>query len=168
MRLPVLIAALSALAIPAAAQTADVTRPSPSPATSAPADAAPPIASTQAPVITRSRETAARVRYIDVIGRDACPKSSDPNEVIVCNRLPEESQFRLPPAVRAEQIQARDNVRAERAALTNPNLGTAAPCSATGVGGQYGCTQGLNVLSAGKKAVQAVRGEDSVPDKVPQ
>lgn len=117
---------------------------------------------------TTTSDAAPRTRFVDIIKGDACPRSTDPNEIVVCRALDPESQFRLPPTIRNEQRQARDNVREERAALTSTNIGGLGACSTAGIGGQSGCTGGLDVLAAGRKALDAVRGEDTVPDKVPQ
>jgi hypothetical protein len=91
-----------------------------------------------------------RTRTVLVYGDDPCPKSENPDEIIVCARRPEEERFRIPRELREtdRSIRPQDNVPAQRAALATPResfVGTGS-CSMTGAGGFTGCTQGLDVV----------------------
>lgn len=112
---------------------------------------------------------AKRQKLVTVFGQEACPKSTDPeNEVVVCRREDPSSQFRIPEAVRNEQhIARRDNVGAERTALADHSM---APtnCTAAGFQGQFGCSQGINILGAAKAAKNVVNGDTPIPDAPPQ
>lgn len=140
MRTAILTLAAAALALPALAQSAP------------PADTAP------------------RQRLVEILKGETCPKSADPNEIVVCRTIDPDNQFRIPPVIRQQQAIAReDNVREERAALVDAGRpGGTGTCSAQGIAGQTGCTQGLNVLGAGATVAKAVRGEDTVAEKAPQ
>lgn len=111
--------------------------------------------------------TAPRQRYVTVYGKEACPKSANSDEIVVCSRRPYDDQFRIPSSVRNEQkIEKRDDVGA-RIGLADHSI---APdnCSAVGTVGQFGCSQGLNILGAAKKAKQAINGDlTPVPDAAP-
>lgn len=84
-----------------------------------------------------------RVRTQVVYGSQPCPKSTNPDEVIVCARRPEEELYRISPRVRAEEkakIAREDDVGAQRAALASgadsaTGLGSN---SAVGPGGAFG------------------------------
>jgi len=108
--------------------------------------------------------TAPRQRVVTVFGAEKCPVGRSPDEVVICNRRPADEQFRLPEAVRREQvIEKRDDVGA-RIGLADHTM---APvnCTAVGTQGQFGCSQGLNILGAAKKARDAVNGDlTPVPD----
>lgn len=111
--------------------------------------------------------TQPRMRVITVFGLEECPKSNDPDEIVVCKREAEDSA-RLPPIIREEQkIAKRDNVPAGRTALVDRGA-AGGPCSAVGAQGQTGCSGGINLLGLGAKVVQAVTGNETVPDKAPQ
>lgn len=104
-----------------------------------------------------------RSRTVLVFGNDACPVASNPDEIIVCARRPEEERYRIPKAIRdesrAEAIAREDNVAANRAALVSGKTaatGTGS-CSTVGGGGIIGCTQGLDVLKGAKTIVDGVQ-----------
>jgi hypothetical protein len=104
-----------------------------------------------------------RSRTVLVFGDDPCPKSENPDEIIVCARRPEEERFRIPKdlrdAERAATISRADNVGAQRAELASgrPSATGIGSCSAVGAGGIIGCTQGLNVGAAVRTTIDAVR-----------
>jgi hypothetical protein len=112
--------------------------------------------------------TQPRQRAVTVFGEEKCPRSTDPNEIIICNHRPAEEQFRIPPAIRSQaRIEKRDDVGA-RIGLADHTM---APvnCSAVGTQGQFGCSQGLNILGAARKVKEAVTGDlVPVPDAPPQ
>ena len=65
-----------------------------------------------------------RVNQVIVYGNDPCPASTDPDEITVCARLPEDDRYRIPPNLRdnpnAPANQAWAN-RAYRACLCRPH-----------------------------------------------
>lgn len=104
-----------------------------------------------------------RSRTVLVYGDDPCPTSSNPDEIIICARRPEEERYRIPKELReqekAEEIARRDQVGASRAALVDgrseaTGIGS---CSAAGAGGMIGCNKGVNVLGAARTVVEGVR-----------
>lgn len=84
-----------------------------------------------------------KVRMVIVYGDDAPPSSSDPDEILVVARMPENDRFRIPEALRfsddpANMAWAR---RVEKLDLVG-KFGTMS-CSTAGAGGFTGCTQQL-------------------------
>jgi len=112
-----------------------------------------------------------RSRTVVVYGTDPCPTSTNPDEIVVCARRPEEERFRIPKnireAERATTISRQDDVAANRAALVSGRTaatGTGS-CSIQGVGGITGCTQGLDVLGAARTIAEGVKtASDPVDD----
>lgn len=125
-------------------------------------------ASAGAPGSLAQSAAAPRTRMVSILKGEPCPRSDDPDEIIVCGEVEPEDQFRIPPIIREEQrIAKRDNVPAERAALVDANA-AGGSCSAVGAAGQHGCSQGLSVLGMGRKLLESVDGEDPVAEKAPQ
>ncbi len=87
-----------------------------------------------------------RQKIVEVFGTDPCPKSTDPNEIIVCARRPDEDRYRIPPGVRSDAQALSPNV-ANRRNLLGDDAGGAGggigSCSAVGPGGGTGCNQAL-------------------------
>ncbi len=107
--------------------------------------------------------TAPRQRLVTVFGDEKCPVRRSADEVVICTRRDAGEQFRISPALRAEaRIEKRDDVGA-RIGLADHTL---APvnCTAAGIQGQFGCSQGLNILGAARKAKEAINGDTYVPD----
>ena len=155
MRAPNLATALAALALAGAAAPAGAQIITRSAADAAPASMA-------------QSASAPRTRMVSILKGEACPRSTDPDEIIVCGEVEPEDQFRIPPIIREEQrIARRDNVPAVRAGLVDANA-AGGSCSAVGSAGQHGCSQGLSVLGMGRKLLEAVDGEDPVAEKAPQ
>lgn len=104
-----------------------------------------------------------RSRTVLVYGNDPCPKSDNPDEIVVCARRPEEERFRIPKdlreADRAASIARVDNVAERRDALVSGRTAATGigSCSAVGPGGIIGCTQGLNVGAAIRTTIDAAR-----------
>ena len=104
-----------------------------------------------------------RSRTVQVFGNDPCPKATNPDEIIVCARRPEEERYRIPKDIReaekAAQIAREDQVAANRAAIVSGRTAASGigSCSAAGAGGITGCTQGLNVVGAAKTVVEGVK-----------
>ncbi|MFA7439396.1 MAG: hypothetical protein WCZ66_00325 [Sphingomonadaceae bacterium] len=103
-----------------------------------------------------------RTRTIVVFGNDECPKATNPDEIIVCARRPEEERYRIPKPLReAEKAAAAarvDDVGTERAALVDGRRSATGigSCSAVGPGGGSGCTRGLDVMGVGRTIVEGV------------
>jgi len=104
-----------------------------------------------------------RSRTVLVYGDDPCPKSENPDEIVVCARRPEEERFRIPKNLREEEraatISRADDVGTQRAALASgrPAATGIGSCSAVGPGGMIGCTQGLNLGAAVRTTIDAAR-----------
>ncbi|MFN3371448.1 MAG: hypothetical protein ACK4Z0_07985 [Sphingomonadaceae bacterium] len=111
-----------------------------------------------------------RSRTVVVFGDDPCPTSTNPDEIIVCARRPEEERYRIPrelrEAERAASIARADRVGENRAALASgrdsaTGIGS---CSTVGPGGITGCTQGINVVGAARAVVEGVRAATEPTD----
>jgi hypothetical protein len=118
------------------------------------------LAATAAPVL--AQEGNYRSRTVVVFGQDECPKASNPDEIIVCARRPEEERYRIPRDVREADraaIAREDNVSANRAALASGRQSATGigSCSTVGAGGMIGCTQGIDVVGAARTAIEGVR-----------
>ncbi|MGL6043342.1 MAG: hypothetical protein ACRC1J_05410 [Sandaracinobacteroides sp.] len=112
-----------------------------------------------------------RARTIVVFGEDPCPKASNPDEIIVCARRPEEERYRIPKDLReqerADAIARQDQVGANRAALASGQASATGvgSCSAAGASGWTGCTRGVDVVGAARTAVEGARtATDPVDD----
>lgn len=121
------------------------------------------------PAQAQTPPPAKREKLVTVFGQEACPKSTDPeNEIIVCNRRPPDEQFRIPAGVRNEtSIARKDQVGANRQALADESIAPTS-CTSVGISGQYGCSQGINILGAAKAAKAIATGDTPVPDPAPQ
>jgi hypothetical protein len=104
-----------------------------------------------------------RSRTVLVYGNDPCPTSSNPDEIVVCSRRPEEERYRIPKDVREQEkaatIAREDQVAANRAALVSSRVagtGTGS-CSIQGAGGITGCTRGVDVVGAARTVVDGVK-----------
>lgn len=103
-----------------------------------------------------------RSRTVLVYGDDPCPKASNPDEIVICARRPEEERYRIPKEIREQEqaeIDRRDNVGAQRMELASgrPSATGTGSCSPAGQAGMTGCTQGLNVVGAARTVVEGVR-----------
>ncbi len=103
-----------------------------------------------------------RSRTVLVYGDDPCPKATNPDEIVVCARRPEEERYRIPKEIREQEqaeIERRDNVGAQRTELASgrPSATGTGSCSAAGPGGMTGCTQGLSVVGAARTTVEGIR-----------
>ncbi|WP_199554509.1 hypothetical protein [Sandaracinobacteroides hominis] len=112
-----------------------------------------------------------RSRTVVVFGNDACPVASNPDEIIVCARRPEEERYRIPKELREQEraatIARQDQVGENRTALASGRAvatGTGS-CSAVGAGGASGCTRGLDIVGGARTVVQGVQtATDPVDD----
>ena len=91
-----------------------------------------------------------KINQVIVYGSDKCEQSS-PDEIVVCNRLPEQDRYRVPQMFRGgDPLDPRNNAWANRVvALERVGRFGTDSCSPTGLGGFTGCTQ---QLVAGAKA----------------
>jgi hypothetical protein len=81
-----------------------------------------------------------RVNQLIIYGDDICPQSTDPNEVIVCARLPEDDRFRIPPNLREDPNAPANQSWANRAIeLQYVGRSGTDSCSTAGAGGFTGC-----------------------------
>lgn len=105
---------------------------------------------------------------ITVFGNDPCPQSDDPEEIVVCARLPEGDRFRIPKRFRDEKPEdapaeiawgSRVDTMNTLTRFTRPNS-----CSVVGSGGQTGCTAAmLSQWFAERRAMKAAENEGKVP-----
>lgn len=98
-----------------------------------------------------------RTKFVTTYGSDPCPKSTDPDEIIVCTNRPDEERFRVPEAVRSDTGRPVGPNERDRAALLGDAAGGAGggigSCTAVGPGGGIGCQQQLqNQYRAAVKA----------------
>ena len=92
---------------------------------------------------------AEKINQVIVYGNDKCEQSS-PDEIVVCNRLPETERYRVPPMLRGNPLDVRNEAWANKVvALERVGRFGTDSCSPTGLGGFTGCTQ---ALVAGAKA----------------
>jgi hypothetical protein len=81
-----------------------------------------------------------KVNQLIIYGDDTCPQSADPNEVIVCARLPEDDRYRIPPNLRHDPNAPANQSWANRAIeLQYVGRSGTDSCSPTGPGGFTGC-----------------------------
>lgn len=91
-----------------------------------------------------------KINQVIVYGNDKCEQSS-PDEIVVCNRLPETERYRVPQIFRGGSVlDPRNQAWANKVvALERVGRFGTDSCSPTGLGGFTGCTQ---ALVAGAKA----------------
>ncbi len=95
---------------------------------------------------------AEKINQVIVYGNDKCEASS-PDEIVVCNRLPEQDRYRVPQMFRGgDPLDPRNQAWLNRVTAMERvgRFGTDS-CSPVGLGGFTGCTQ---QLVAGAKAEQ--------------
>ena len=148
----------------AAAQTVAPAATPPAPA-AVPAPApvrVPPVYSALKPAPTDT--SLPRQKLVTVFGTDECPKSTDPDEVIICSRRPAEERYRIPEVVRTDRKPDGPFEGGNRNALLGDPSGGAGggigSCSAVGPGGGTGCNQAM------QNQYRAARKEGEVPQAV--
>lgn len=107
-----------------------------------------------------------RVRSVTLTGNEKCPESKG-DEIVVCNRINPDEQYRIPKNLRSPQEVAAPNqswvnktASAEQVGRTAAGLPNT--CSVVGTGGQTGCAlQAAQAYAAEKRA--AARAAESVP-----
>lgn len=102
--------------------------------------------------------TQPREKLVIVYGNDACPKSEDKNEIIVCSRRPDEERYRIPPAVRNDigkpGAGSRNALVGQAPGGAGGSIGS---CTNIGPGGGTGCQQQMqDNYRAEKKAARGV------------
>lgn len=109
-----------------------------------------------------------RTRTVVVYGNDPCPKATNPDEIVVCARRPEEERFRIPEATRTPNKGDRStrSVAEERNALIDFTPGGTGTCTPVGPGGETGCTMKA-IQNSGRRVRDVVRqaGEPSAAPK---
>ena len=101
------------------------------------------------PATAQQSVDAEKINQVIVYGNDKCEQSS-PDEIVVCNRLPETERYRVPPMLRGNPLDVRNEAWANKVvALERVGRFGTDSCSPTGLGGFTGCTQ---ALVAGAKA----------------
>lgn len=84
-----------------------------------------------------------KINQVIVYGDDRCEQSS-PDEIVVCNRLPETERYRVPPMLRGNPLDPRNEAWANKVvALERVGRFGTDSCSPVGLGGFTGCTQAL-------------------------
>ena len=96
-----------------------------------------------------------RVRSVTLSGAQACPRSTA-DEVIVCNRINPDEQYRIPKALRDTAEVPANRASWVNKAATMDQVGRVAgglpdTCSPVGTGGQSGCALAINRAYAAEK-----------------
>jgi hypothetical protein len=100
-----------------------------------------------------------KINQVIVYGSDKCEQSSA-DEIVVCNRLPEQDRYRVPQLFRGgDPLDPRNQAWLNRVTTMERvgRFGTDS-CSPTGLGGFTGCTQAL--LAGAKAEAQAADKTD--------
>ena len=85
-----------------------------------------------------------KVSQVIVYGNDQCKPSEDPNEIVVCARLPESERYRIPEMFRNDPEKPANQSWTQRAvALERAGRFGIDSCSPVGMGGFTGCSQEL-------------------------
>ena len=99
-----------------------------------------------------------RINQVIVYGDDPCTPSSDPDEITVCARLPENDRFRIPPNLRDNPDAPGNQSWAGRATeLAYVGRTGTDSCSTVGGGGFTGC---LNQIVTQARAERRAAGVD--------
>ena len=108
------------------------------------------------PAAAQQSVDAEKINQVIVYGDDKCEQSSA-DEIVVCNRLPETERYRVPPMLRGNPLDVRNEAWANKVvALERVGRFGTDSCSPTGLGGFTGCTQAL---------VAGARAEQKAADK---
>jgi hypothetical protein len=84
-----------------------------------------------------------KINQVIVYGDDKCEQST-PDEIVVCNRLPESERYRVPEMLRGDPLDPRNEAWANKVvALERVGRFGTDSCSPAGLGGFTGCTQAL-------------------------
>ena len=97
------------------------------------------LVTTEAAIYPVAALAQSRNAEIIVYGNDPCPRSTD-DDIVVCNRRPEEERYRLSPNLRPSGTRQERSSWANRAQELNSVGATGiGSCSAVGPGGSSGC-----------------------------
>jgi hypothetical protein len=108
-----------------------------------------------APAFGQPRDDS-RINQKILYGDEACPPSTD-EEIVVCARLPEEERFRIPPRLRSDPNDPKNDSWANKATeLSYAGRDGVGSCSPAGAGGASGC---FNELVRQARAERAARDE---------
>lgn len=108
-----------------------------------------------------------RIRQINLTGNEQCPKAAA-DEIVVCNRIDPNEQYRVPKALRdPPEVPAQNQSWVNRAATVD-QVGRVAgglpnTCSPVGTGGQTGCAIGAARVWAADKRQQQREAEAIAP-----
>lgn len=116
---------------------------------------------TALPAAAQDADTSAaeKINQVIVYGDDKCEQSS-PDEIVVCNRMPEQDRYRVPQIFRGgDPLDPRNQAWLNRVTAMERvgRFGTDS-CSPVGLGGFTGCTQQL--VSGAKAELQAADKTD--------
>ncbi|WEK43535.1 MAG: hypothetical protein P0Y64_01495 [Candidatus Sphingomonas colombiensis] len=131
---------LAFAALPAAALATQAAQPA-----SVPAANAAPTQIVHQETQAQTGEPPKRIRSVTITGTEKCPPSTS-NEVVVCNRIDPNDQYRVPKELRRPlEVPAQNQSWVNRAHTVDEVGRTAGglpnTCSAVGTGGQTGCAQ---------------------------
>ncbi len=105
-----------------------------------------------------------RQKLVTVFGTDPCPKSTDPDEIVVCTRKSDNERDRIPRELRTDVKPAGAFDGPNRSALLGDQSGGAGggigSCSAVGSGGGTGCNQAM------QDQYRAARRNGEVPQSI--
>ncbi len=136
------IMATALLAGPVLAQGA---MPGPPSKPAAPVSSAPVKTTLRQPVLDPGDGTQPRQRFVTVFGVDTCPPPSSPDEIVVCTRLPDAEQYRVPTQLRRANDKRVSAYEYNRNLLLGDGSGGAGSgigsCSVNGPGGYIGCNR---------------------------
>jgi hypothetical protein len=117
------------------------------------------------PEVAQANTPPKRVRSVTVIGSQKCPKSTG-DEVVVCSRINQGEEYRIPKQFRPGPPPAANNSWVNRAAeiddVSRKAGGLPDTCSVVGSGGQTGCSQEMLQNYADDKR-EKQRAQDSIP-----
>ena len=97
------------------------------------------LVTTEAAIFPVAALAQSRTAEIIVFGNDPCPRSTD-DDIVVCNRRPEEERYRLAPNLRPSGTRQERSSWATRAQeMKDVGATGIGSCSAVGPGGSSGC-----------------------------
>lgn len=100
-------------------------------------------------------------RVLTIFGNDSCPTSNG-EEIVVCQRLPENERFRIPKELRTPSPDVSNQTWSNRAqALEYVGRSGTNSCSATGGGGWTGCWTELMRTAKQERRQNATAAEAS-------
>jgi hypothetical protein len=100
---------------------------------------------------------------LTIYGNDKCPTNSSGEEIVVCNRRPEEERYRVPKELReAPANPDRESWAVRSQGALEAGATGIGSCSAVGPGGGIGC--GAREITSGKReAKERKQAQDNLP-----